>query len=176
MKRRPERRRIPAGHRLYFEAGGLTWRQPRPSVCARLTQAQMGVSIPMVRMALVDSGVDISDPDAVEKAMHEQASSADGFLAMSSTEEMMGAALGVCWAHPDFDLETPWPRLRLSVDALLEYGAGVLEELHEADLGIDFGAAYSAVMDRVQSAVLPASQEVDDLVGNGSTAEAPPTS
>ena len=59
----------------------------------------------------------------------------------------MCAALGWCWAHPNYQLDTPRPPVSAleNLDELLAYGDEIEEELWEAGLGRDdLAKAYSA--------------------------------
>jgi hypothetical protein len=176
MRRRAQPRRVPPGHRLYFQAGGMTWRQPRPSVCGQLAAMQQAVMLPIMARRLAERGIDLHDAEAVKAAVLAEATdTTDGFLAVASSEEAIGALVGVFWANESYDLDAIYPR-PASVDALLRYGAAVLDEIHEEGLDLDTGAVASALMERLHALSMPDQTEVEGMVGNGLQAGAPPTS
>ena len=83
-----------------------------------------------------------------------------------------GAAIGLCWYHRGYELETPEPAT-LGADALYAYSRAVNSELFEAgyDQGHVIRMAY-AIMARI-SEQRGLRRKAAEVLGNGAAAEKP---
>lgn len=67
-------------------------------------------------------------------------------IALVVRSEMIGAVIGVCWAHSTLAFDCSWR----DYGDWRDYGADILEELDDSefsseDLGADFGALWDAI-------------------------------
>lgn len=74
---------------------------------------------------------------------------------------LAGLVVGLCWAHPTLELETPTPKLEgLTDEVLLAYGEAVSEELQDVDfdmlLLLDMFGAITPQLHKRQSMLLMA--------------------
>lgn len=156
MKQANPARTIP-DRPIYFsvevpDRGVHHFRVPRPSVVGRLLRP------------MIESGI-WTDSDEIDP------------LAAELTEEAVGAALGTCWAHASLDLETRRRDYPRGPDGLLDYGAEVLSELHEAGYTTEqLEPMISEVGSKLIVANLPRPQEVDEQVNFTATKTASETS
>jgi hypothetical protein len=73
---------------------------------------------------------------------------------------VLGAAIGLCWADVDQDLETPRSR------DVVAYGEAVIEELHEAGWTLaEVAEVGRVILGRLSDSLRIAADEVADRVG-----------
>lgn len=76
-----------------------------------------------------------------------------------------GAAIGLSWWHRDLDLDVPARGPTTRAAELLDYGAAILDELHEAGYTmLDIAALYSTTLARAVAPLVPQAQ-VEERMG-----------
>ena len=137
MIKRQTPRKIPEDNPIYFKIpvsghGELDWRLPFPLYLVRVTEMLREINAGKTKQ--LDKALDIWI--------------------------VGGAAIGLCWAHKDYDLETVPSR------DLVTYGEAVLNELHESGWQMsDLSVLYTSLIKRIAASLAVTGQEVEDRAG-----------